>query len=64
MKVMKHLIKERSNIFNLRISESEMKEIKKRAKDLYNGNVSGYMKHAALNYRPKKEDLVEVSVKK
>jgi hypothetical protein len=60
MKVIKDSIKEKSEIFNLRLTKIERQQIKDKADSYFNGNMSGYMKYAAINFKPKNEDLIDV----
>jgi len=64
MKMMKHLVKEEKKIFNMRLTETEIKAIKAKAELYYDGNMSGFMKWAALNYNPKASELIDIKPKK
>lgn len=63
-RILKHLIKEKSKLFNFKILPSELEIIQKKANEYYEGNVSGFLKYAALNYVPKRDELIEVKIKK
>lgn len=52
---------EPKKIVNFKVTDSEMDEIKKNASRFYNGNVSGWIRYTALNYAPKKSELVLIS---
>lgn len=41
----------------LRLSEADEKQISELAKKYAGGNVSGWIRYAALHYRPTKKDL-------
>jgi len=51
------LKKETRKNLNLKVSESELKQIKKLADKYTNGNLSQWVRYTAINYRPKKSEL-------
>jgi hypothetical protein len=59
VKILKHLVKEEKKIFNMRLTEKEIKAIKAKADLYYGGNMSGFMKHSALNWTPRANELTE-----
>lgn len=59
MEIIKSLRKpdKKSKRLNIKISEVEEREIRELAKKYADGNVNGWVRHAALHYRPSKKDL-------
>lgn len=62
MKKLKSTIKvNRTKIVNFRASDDETKKIEALAAKWGYGSLSGWVRHAALNYRPRKSELVSVA---
>ena len=62
MKILKSIkeLKDKSKkLYTIRIDDSEKKLIMDKAKKYTDGNVSAYIRFAAVNFEPKKRDLVE-----
>lgn len=57
MAILKSLDKEKRKLRNVLADTAEWASIKKNAKKYANGNVSGWIREAAMNYVPKKSEL-------
>ena len=56
----KEAIKKQLKIVNFKSTENMLAKMKENAEKYYNGNLSGWIKYAALNHRPKRSEMIEV----
>lgn len=57
MSQLKHMVKEAMRMIAARVSDAEYKAIEQKAKKYADGNVSEWIRYAAVNMEPKKDDL-------
>lgn len=57
---LKSLIKEKRTLMNFKVSKAEIKTIEANALLFAGGNVSAWLRYAAMNYKPKKGELKNV----
>lgn len=50
--------KEDLKIIPIKTTRTERRALKSRAQDFANGNLSAWLRHAGLNYRPKKAEQI------
>lgn len=55
--ILKSVVKEVMTSIGLRVSETERAIIEAKAKKFTKGNVSEWVRYAAINMQPKKEDV-------
>ena len=56
-KILKGLVKEKRKVQNFKAKDSEISTIKANAKKYADGNVAHWIRHAAMNYKPRAEEL-------
>lgn len=55
--MLKKLVKEELRPVNFKIAPSEYEKLEEKAKQYTNGNVSEWIRYAALNHKPSKSEL-------
>lgn len=60
MKVLKSLLKESKRLVNFEATESERRRIFEKAEKYCNGNMSEWIRYAAVNHEPNEEELIAV----
>ena len=58
--MIKDLVKEKRQLYNLLLTPSEYKEIKNRADKYTGGNFSAWLRYTAMKYEPKKSELTTI----
>ena len=59
-KIVKELMKTSRRLLNIKVSEDELNLIRKQAEEFAGGNVSGWIRYASMNLKPKSNQLVDV----
>ncbi len=57
-KQLKSLIIPKKQLVNFKVTSKEMKLIQNNADKYAGGNYSAWLRHAAINYKPAKKDLI------
>jgi hypothetical protein len=56
--MLKKMVKQELKPINFKCADSDREKIVEKAKEFTKGNVSEWIRHAAMNYSPPKRDLV------
>ena len=56
--MLKTQLREKSRLYNFKVTEDQLEAIKNNANLYANGKVSSWIRYAAMTHKPKKTDLV------